>query len=70
MYKKLKFNGTNMEKDLRELLIAYIAERLTKEVKNIKTMSISTADDYGYNVSYFHKMLDEEFDKVINSKQK
>jgi len=49
--------------------VCQIAERLTKEVKNIKTMSISTADDYGYNVSYFHKMLDEEFDKAINSKQ-
>ena len=59
-----------VDKELRENLIAYMAERLTKEVKNIKTMSISTADDYGYNVSYFHKMLDEEFDKVINSKQK
>ena len=58
-----------MDKDLRETLIAYIVERLTKEVKNIKTMSISTADDYGYNVNYFHKMLDEEFDKTLNSKQ-
>ena len=40
-----------MDKDLRETLIAYIVERLTKEVKNIKTMSISTADDYVYNVN-------------------
>lgn len=53
-----------MDKELRENLIAHIAERLTKEVKNIKKMSISTADDYGYNFNYFQKMLNEEFNKT------
>jgi hypothetical protein len=57
-----------MDKELRQNLTAYIAERLAKEVKNIKRMSVSTADDYGNNLSYFNKMLNEELDKVITSK--
>jgi len=57
-----------MDKELRENLIDCISERLSNEVKNIKLMHTSTADAYGYNVSYFREILKEEFDKAMSKK--
>ena len=53
-----------MKTEFEETLLAFISERLTKEIKKIKSMQISTANDYGNNLHYFHKILDEEYKKA------
>lgn len=45
--------------------VAILAEYLANDVQNIKKLSTSTADDYGFNITYFTKLINE-----INLKHK